>query len=507
MAVAAAAQTQEIYTEQYFEAVPHTYERPLRLVDQPLLDAAALLGHVGQQSWLSADDLPSVRMDRLHCDVESKTIIEDRMSLLREGRGDEVPYAFNVLATANKLIEAEDKYGAYSQEYLQHLKGLELDTTRHIAEAERRLTYMYAPETEQQYNADLDSYVYEQYVLDDVVTQGLTPVGAELVGIDVLIADRREEFTAKSVGKLGQLMLAQSGVRKPQFEMTMLTISQVDNSPQTMIRSLRFDPVRGSRFQEQVGFIKDHITPEVIVEGLRRKRAIEPDAMPGTTEVLGTQVISMQGETALSFMPLLDTIASERSGKNIFMGEEVATDQPKDYGAIPAEAAAREVRQQNEAKALLTKVVQLARQGVDGWFANTLVDKFVTDMLLDKVSEDPAAARNIFGEKTAQTIEESMYLRERGDIDGANQMLDQARVEAPPATVCTGGSCGLEGVDEKTRLGTIKEVGGKEGDTVLKDNVRSCPGCGQKKLIYVFNTKEVRTKCLGCKEDNFKKTA
>lgn len=503
MAELAPELTFEIYREQPVDL--EVSQRYLKLVDQAMVDVATLTGFVDQNSWISADDLPSLRADRLRFDSESHEIIEDRMHLLREGRGDEVPYAFNTLTTAHKLLKAEEVHGVDSPEYAKYLKGLHLDTTRHIAEANRRLTYMYAPETEQVYDPELDSYVYGGYVLDEVVTDGLTPVGAEQVGIDVLIADRREELTAKSLGKL---MLGQLGIERPRQPVTMLTVSQVENSPQIMVRGLRFDQARNSRFQEQVGFVKGLITHHDIVDVFKDKGVIDADAQPSEIDVLGIQAISLRGETPLNFMQSLDIVASKRTGKNIFMGEEVGAEHPKDYSVIPGEAAEREAQQEDQAKALMDELLSLARRGVDGWLANMLIDKFVTDMLLDKVSNDPAAARNIFGEKTARTIEQSMNLRRIGDISGANQVLDQARVEAPQATVCSGGSCGLESVDEKTRLATIKELGGKEGDTVLRDKVRSCPKCREKSLIYVFNDKEVRTKCQGtCKQQNLKKSA
>ncbi len=71
---------------------------------------------------------------------------------------------------------------------------------------------------------------------------------------------------------------------------------------------------------------------------------------------------------------------------------------------------------------------------------------------------------------------------------------------------CTGGVCGLESVEDKAAAALIKELGGKEGDKVLKDVKRSCPECDTKGLVYVFNDKEVRTKCMNCKKENLKKT-
>src|SRR6185503_13203680 len=172
-------------------------------------------------------------------------------------------------------------------------ESLDLDVQRHRDEARRRVTWEYFPEVEQRLDVELDSYVSGSYVLKEVVDNGLTPVGAEEVGTDVPIANRREEYTSTAVGKLSKVVLKHAGVELDNPQPVMLTISQIDNSPQTMVWAMRFDPVKNSRFLEQVGFTKKYITHEVLVEALKRKKAISQDVYPSKQEVLGTQFINM----------------------------------------------------------------------------------------------------------------------------------------------------------------------------------------------------------------------
>ncbi len=457
----------------------------------------------GDNKWLSVDQLPSLHDERERTDAGSRRLLDQRQELLNEGDFAAVPYAFDVLSTGKKLLKAEQMYGRNSNEYRKIYAGYHLDCKRHIAEAYRRLTSEYYGPVVQDFDAVKDSYTYGGYVLTGVVDNGLSQVGSEPVGIDVLIANRREEYTATAVGKLAALALEQTDVRVDR-KYTMFTISQIATSAQTMIWAFRFDPNSGKRIQEQFSFIKDHITHDDVVELYRRKGAIDADANPTETELLGIQSISFAEEGVLGVMQQLDEIASERSGLNLFRGEVVPDRHVKDYAAIPAEAAARQDRQENEVAALEQEILRLAGCDTDGWIGNHMIDTFVTKMLLDKVAQDPSSAQNIFGKETAQKIQTSISLRERGEIEAADRAMAAARANAPLAMVCTGGSCGLESVDRNTAAGKeiAEAVKAEAGDTIVIDKERACtnPDCRQKRVVYSYNANKVNKVCMACKK-------
>ncbi len=455
------------------------------------------LGHNNDAGWISADALPNVHALRKSCDEDSHQILANRQELLRDGEFEQVPYAFDTLTTAKKLLQAEKDHGKTSLEYTQVYKGFYLDSKRHRDEARRRLTWEYFPEVEQQFDDERDSYVYGAYALKDIVDNGLSPVGAEEVGVDTLIANRREEYTHVAIGKLGQLMLQQTIEIPLEQTMTTMTVSQLDNSPQTMVWGVRYDPLNGRRFQEQVGFTKEFITHDVIVEAYKQKGVIAADSQPTKQDILSTQAINMNGEGVLDFMALLDTIASEKTGRNIFMGEAVAADFHKDYQTVPAEAATRQAENQEEVEDLMNEVLRLAKTQTDSWLANRLVDDFVTEMLVDRVATDPGMANQIFGQSSAREVERSLWHRAQGDFEKADRIIADLRTNAPRATVCSGGSCGVETINANSSegLALASEAKAQPGDKIAKDKIRSCK-CGGE-IVYAYNDKKVNKKCLG----------
>ncbi|MBC7582067.1 hypothetical protein H7097_04360 [Aeromicrobium sp.] len=481
---------------------PVEYQPPhVRVVDQTLADAIELAMRATVDSrtlrpWLSVDELPSIKAKRDIWDTDSHALVAERKELLNAGEFSAVPYAFNVLSTAKKVLDSTPVPGKESTKYDRLKQGFYLDCHRHRDEARRRLTWEYFAEVEQPFDEQHDSFMYGDYVLKDVVDNGLSPVGSEEVGLDVLIANRREEYTSAEIAKLGRLMLDHAGVEFTSKQLTMVTISQVKNSPQTMIWAHRFDPQQNRRFHEQVGFTKEYITHDVITEFIKQKGVISPSDSPSEVDVLDIQSLSLDGDGVLDVVQSLDTIASATSGKNIFMGEEVAADFAKDYSAVPAESAKRQLGNEEQVDELMTEILRLAEARTDDWLANSLIDTFVTNMLLDGVKNDPAAARNIFGPDTAFTIQRSINERQRGNYELADQLIVQARSEAPVATVCTGGSCGLVEVNLlSTDASKARELG--LGSGLLKDTVRKCknPGCGAKNILYDDKGNKACTTC------------
>jgi hypothetical protein len=486
--------------------------RRLRLADQPLLDAVSLVAFSAEPTsrWLSADELPSLRTVREQSEADAHQILEEKHEFLNEGEFEKVGYAFDVLSKAKKLVAIEKTDGKNSERYHLADAGFELDCQRHRDEARRRESWEYFPEIEQTFDTTADSFVYGDYVMKEVVVDGLTPVGAEKIGVEALVSNYKEEHVSVAVSKLGKLMLKHAGVENPAPEIRTITVSQIETSPQVMVWSQRYDSETGDRFLEQVALPRKNITHEVIVEAMKRKGSVEPDAKPSRQEVNDTQSISLDRYGVLEFAALLDEVASELSGKNIFMGAEVSADTIKDYAGIPAQAAERQAENPEEVNKLKAEVLRLARNNTDGWLANRLIEDFVTDMFFTKAKLDPVTAGEIFGEKTANDIQQALTLRQQGDIYAAERIIEATRAEAPRVTVCAGGSCGLESVNQLTLEGQsiARAVGAKAGDTVVKDKERKCPnpGCGKKEIVYAYSSREVKKKCLGCGKGETKAT-
>jgi hypothetical protein len=104
-----------------------------------------------------------------------------------------------------------------------------------------------------------------------------------------------------------------------------------------------------------------------------------------------------------------------------------------------------------------------------------------------------------------------MLLRNEGDYTAAERLENTYRAEAPIAAVCTGGTCGLETVNVLTNEGQkiAKAVNAKVGDKVVRDTERKCPNpkCQKREIVYAFNDKEVKKKCLACGTHDYKMTA
>lgn len=503
MAAAAAANT---------NTPEHYSQPPLRLVDQITLDAMFLAMNLAETEtdWFSADDIPTLRAVRAQTDIGSQQMLADKRELLSQGEFDAVPYAFDVLATAKRLKQIEKTFGKESQQYRELYRGFRLDCKRHRDEARRRLSWEYFPEVEQLFDDEADSFMYGGYLTREVVDNGLSPIGSEEVGVDALIANRREEYTSIAIAKLGKLMLRHAGVRVVEPKITMLTVSQVKTSPQIMIWGLRFDPMHNRRFQEQVAFPKEVVIHEDIVEAYKQERLLAADAHPTEVDLLNLQAMNTFGKGPLYLMEKIDTVASKRTGRNIFMGRVVADDFEKDYEAIPGEAAERQAQDPEQIEALENEILRLVDEDIDGWLANRLIDEFVTDMLLEKVKDNPEAAADIFGAETAHNLARVNWLRQQGNMQAADALFEKTVANAPLATVCTGGSCDLERMFLSSEEGKkAKELTKAEtGDNLVKDKVRSCKACGKRgSVVYAFNSKKVNKGCLACGATEFKQTS
>ncbi|HEX8763342.1 MAG TPA: hypothetical protein VF733_06335 [Candidatus Saccharimonadales bacterium] len=479
-----------------------------------------------QNSWIRADVLPGVFVARTEAALEAETIMEARMQHLRDGEFDQVPWTVDPLSSAARVIKAKKECGEKSTAYREAKESLDVDCQRLLAEAwSKDADSEYFAPLEQPFNAALNSFTYKNYSLDVMVRQGLSPM-AEPEEKQYRVGEFVEERTYKAVRHAGALAL--KGATTPASDhgqaraLTVTTISECADwaieaydrgerndlggyAPKKKKLKLRSVAIRPTvRYQEEFAMSGEYITHDVVVEALRRNSVIQQDQNPSKVEVRALQLVNMNGDGVLAFARLLDTVAGEVHDKTIFCGVEVDADHPRNYAAIPAEAATRQKKLKADAATLSDYLIRLEKDGTDHWAANALVRTFVTNLLLEKVKDDPVRAEIVFDQKTAQGIREYQALQARGDVLLAERLWQSVQAGAPAAGFCGAGSCGLASEKSTTddaqkaiKLG-LKATNGE----IIRDTERKCPSCKEKTILYDSKGSKV---CINCDKKDIKR--
>ncbi len=488
------------------------------------VDEIALLDFEAPLVWMSAAVIPELATARQNAMLEAETLLAARMQHLRDGEYDLVPLDIDPLSTAARAVKAKEKYGENSLEYKTARTSLEVDCQRLFAEAWRKNSWEYFEPLEQQFDTARDCYTYMGRSLSEMVADGVTPL-AEPEENTIRLHEFVEERTAVAAQRLGAVSLKKVIGGKALAEQSAtpdLTVNTINECPDwaienykadkmdmlggynpeketMMIRSMRIE--NGVRYQEQLAIpvkhLKRYITREVIVETMRRMGVIDTAHQPTKTEVRATQMINFNGEGVLDIIKKLDDVASELSGKTIFLGDQVSADHPRDYAAIPAEAGERQEKLKTDSNALAEKLIELEEHKTDHFVASGIVSMFVTNRLLQKVKNDVEQAEIVFDRKTADGIREYQTLLAQGDLIQAHFIWGNVEAVAPPASFCGAGSCGLESESALSKDGQkAVELGLKATDgKVIRDTERACPDCKKKALHYDDNASKVCTNC------------
>lgn len=496
--------------------------------DLPQADIDLLMQAQAEQTWVSAAALASVAAARVVGRTQGETLLEARRRNLRDGEYDQVPEAVDPLSEARRVHEAEKLYGKNSPEHRRTQAAFDVSCERLTAEAWRVFTWEYFPELEQQYDEPRDEYMFGDRSLSDMVDDGVTPLADPEEGENRLI-EKVEETTYVALRKVGAVALqsALAGVAQKRPEMNVVTVSECNDSAieaykedvaagrkpavsygghvpkieKFMIRGVRYGAHTTSRYQEQLALSGEHITHDVIVQAIRVVRAIGAGQHLTKAEVRATQMINMNGEGVLSFAALLDHLASQATGKRIFLGEIIPEDQPKDYANIPFIAEERQQKQKDASREISAYIAQLEQRGTDPVVAGKLIDLFVRKVLYKSVKHNPAEALQVYDdEETLDKIKDYNAALAVGDQAKADLIDQDIQANLPPAVFCGAGSCDLEGVDPTSidgaaalRLG----LKAKNSDQLLHFKKGVCVGC-KKKGIY-FDTAGNKA-CTGCGE-------
>jgi hypothetical protein len=468
------------------------------------------------------NDLPEFSFVARRARQIGESIRDERMELLRNGEFDAVPMPIDMTGTARRAVEAERQYGTDSPQALIQYQSLEDDADRQMAETVTKMTWGYFPELTHLYDESQRDFMAYGRPLKSMTANGISPMlhseETERSINDFVLQNLDEAFIHSEyaddhvlirIAECSDWAIEQYKADQKLGKTNTTYGGLVPETEKFMVQCIAFDKEEGERTLEQVGLPGLEIDRDVLHQALYVLGAIDADTNMAKTELQGTYVMVKKDviSNVLDFVKLADGLAEEKTGRPIRMGE-VVTDGAIEYEDVPAEAVRRQQEYAQLTDKLVNKMLDLEREGVDKWQTESHVSSFLKQELRAVVQQKPGEALKIFNKDTADGYVRYQALYRAGKFAEAAMLEEKVFEKAPAPSSCGAGSCGLEGVDETTRLSTIKELGGKTSDKVLKDKVRSCPECGEKSLVYVFNSREVRTKCQGiCKKQNLKKTA
>jgi hypothetical protein len=493
--------------------------------------------------WLSAETIPDLAQARRQADIDAKAIYEGHMVKIRECITTDVPLDSDSLSSAARVREAEQRFGKNSVEYQNNWLGHRTNAARYVGEAERKLRPEYFHRLPQTYSLQDRDYLSFGVPITPMISRGITP----LTDSDEVPRRFAEYGENATYNRMGELVMRACGVEMPAdvpAEALPLRISDVLHSGSTvsvqtvsrcpkyilnrhardletgnersyagyvpernklMLRSMAYDPITNERYLEQMSVMGDEITGEVVNRYHELIGAIPEGTRLDETETLGLQVITTNEDGVIGMAQALDVIASELSGKNVFLGEEVDTDHPKDYSLIPIQAAERAKRQETAAEELALYAMELDIKGVDHDLGNKMVDIKLKELLLAASKKDLNIARAAFGEKTANGYKEARVARAQGDEAKARRIEEETERNAPPPDGCSGPGCEIRTVDPNTAEGEkiAKATRAKPGDTLgvneSKAKKQKCrkKGCGGQ-VAYAYTTSYVNYACLSC---------
>jgi hypothetical protein len=485
--------------------------------------------------WISADEVPDLRVARQAADEKAAQIYEGYMTHVREGDVSEVPLDADAISEADRVVVVRQHHGVNSVEYREAYEGLLVNNRRYLAETWSKNEPEYFARLEQVYDPKLRDYTFHGQPVTPMVQRGITPL-AETDEVPRRVMENRENATNN---RLGELVMRASGVKLVDASVPSValplelrrglvssqTISECPDyieeryirdvaagrkrsyggyAPQIkklMLRSTQFDPTTGNRYVEQLAISGESAIHAAIVAYLEGKGVIPEGSQPGKTEVLGLQVLTNSQEGVVGMAREIDAVAGRLTGKNIFLGREVPADHPKDYAAIPVEAAARQAKQEADAIALTEYTLDLAESGVEHVIGNKMYDERVMDLMFATAKEDLEMAEAAFDKETADGLRSAQLARSRGDYEAAAAYEDQARELAPPPEGCSGGgACGIEELNMSSEVDRklAKLLSSAPGEKIAKYTMGSCKNCSNRTVGYKWDSKQFTAACAAC---------
>jgi hypothetical protein len=476
---------------------------------------------VDPNGYVLVDDIPEVTALREEVRRDAWDTVRERQEQLDKGQDARVPLVVDALSTAREVIYARESYGFGSPVHQEQeaWAGLELDCKRLVAEWYRKKRPEYFGLSRHFLNAATGKYYSHGLSTAQMTVNALRPIPGDPEEVERRVNERVEDETPNILRKVGSIALGSCGmrtisectdkaIRDYQEDVAAGTPHRsyggyVPEIEKLMIRDMRFDALTSDRYEEQIGLPGTYITHDIIQLALER-REIDARQMDKTA-LHGAQLLVW--DDLIEFVELLDTVAEEQWCTNIFMGEEVSADYPKNYSAIREEAAERQKGLEDMAAKTAIFILDLAEDRFDPRKAPAHVESFVKKLLIEAAKTENGIAEQIFDARTEANLQTVVQLEEAGRYQEAFALQQRVEEQAPGGGYCSGGSCGLESVDLRSAKGQslAKNLQAGDGDTVVRDKERACK-CGSKSVVYAYNKNKVNKYCENCKAFESKAT-
>lgn len=471
------------------------------------------------EQYRLVDEHPEVATFRQEVRIGAVALMESRRLLVQtDGEVNFLPV--DALSTAHQVIGAERVYGRNSQEYNEKFNGLAQDCLRLLSEWYRKKKPEYWPPLRQEFHDESEEFFSHGLSITQATDNGLVPMPGSREDEVRRVNERVEEATPHILRTLGKIAIGTEVIRSIS-ECTDKAVADYEHDQanklphhgyngyvpeikKVMIRDIKLDGVSKDRFEEQIGMPGIYITHEIITLGLAR-RGIDIQGM-NKTELHAAQLIAQ--DDLMEFAELLDTVAGEEWCTNIFMGEEVDNNHPKNYAAFRHEALERQESLKDMAITTANFIMDLARDNFDRRKAPAHVENYVKKQLLELGKKDNKVAEQMFDIQTAKGLMAVVELENQGRYQESFNLMQKVEEAAPGGGYCGGGSCGLESVNLNNEAGEkLKEnLKAEDGDKVVRDKERACK-CGKKEIVYAYNKNKVNKYCENCHAFESKKTA
>jgi len=485
------------------------------------------LSEIGQARLINADAVPELLAKRETARQNATKILAQNSHLLHNGRAGEVPGAVDALGTAKQVVAVEKKSGADSPEYQEIFDGLKLDNRRLIGEAATKNEAVHFPRARRTFQGADRGYFANGLSISTMTKNGLSPLAPKEEQPRRIIEDVEENGTLVPIGSI----IAERGLRgmvellsteaEPELPTISVQVTTISRCPihakedhklnpkgshggyrpamdGMAIRRYHFEDNTGDREDEQVIISGTYITREVIEEVLIEDRVIDPGQELTVDEMLGMQLISINGGNVMDFVQRLDEKAASVHDINIFMGEEVPAGHPKDYGQFMEESEEQRNKLEPMPAQLAELQITMEKKGTDSQLAEALVNKFLKTKLLAVAKSNPGLAEAIFDKATADGFTEVARLDAAGRSTEARILQASVEKNAPEVSYCSGGGGGckdLESVDPQSPIGRLAVELGLKG-AVVRNLASACPDCHSMKLVHDYHG---NTACAGCR--------
>lgn len=447
-------------TFQELESRPHLY-----LVADPI-NQDSTETNLGR--FVNAESIPELSIERQRAAQEATRILAQNRHLLHSGYAENVPEPIEVLGTARQVVGIKREKGIDSPEFEELYKGLLLDSERLIGEASSRNISEYFGLKAQTLQPATREYFSHGLSISNMTRNGLSPTAQPEEQPRRINEHVEENGTYVPIG----MMIAEKGLRRvvehlrlpverdiPELSVEVTTISECTDSA---IESYKVNPkgahggyrpaiegvvIRrvhyaedkddsGDREEEQAIISGLYITHDIIEKVVTQKGGIEQDQKLTKTEMQGSQFISVNNGSLMEFVRQLDEEASKVHDINIFMGEEVADDHPKDYYEFIEQAEERRKRLAPLPTQLTEFLITLEEEGIDSQTAEALTNQFLKDSLLTRAKNHPELAEAMFDSSTAEGFEKVARLNALGRVNEAQLLELEVRQNAPEPSYC-----------------------------------------------------------------------